>query len=241
MELFDSSEARKNVENVLDRETMEALYDLSGDGHFDLLHGFVKDGKESKVAVAERERGGEKQLLAVKLYVVEASNYEDMQKYLIGDPRFEGIKTDKRNVVFNWARKEFRNLEKARDLGVPAPEPVAVEKNVLLMEFIGEEFSPAPRLKEVDLENPEVALDRLVDYMRKLWNEGDMVHGDLSAFNVLLWDERLRPIDFSQAVLEAHPRSGELLRRDVKNVSDHFRRQYDMAVSEEEILEQVQG
>ncbi|MDY6761650.1 MAG: serine protein kinase RIO [Candidatus Nanohaloarchaea archaeon] len=237
MELFDASEARKNVENVLDQDTMEALYDLAGDGHFDVIGGFVKDGKESKVAVADK---GE-ELRAVKLYVVEASNYRDMEQYLVGDPRFEGIATDRRSVIFNWAKKEFRNLEKARHLGIPAPEPVAVEKNVLVMEFIGQEYRPAPKLQEVDLENPEVALDRLPSYMQTLWQDAEMVHGDLSAFNVLLWEEQLRPIDFSQAVLKAHPRADELLRRDVENIADHFRRQYSMAVEEAEILDTITG
>lgn len=235
MELFDSSEARKNVENVLNRETMEALYDLSGDGHFDLLHGFVKDGKESKIAVAEKD--GE--LLAVKLYVIEASNYQDMQQYLVGDPRFEGIKTDRRSIVHSWARKEFRNLDKTRELGIPAPEPIAVEKNVLLMEFIGQEFSPAPKLQEVDLENPEVAAERLFDHMETLWKEGELVHGDLSPFNVLLWKERLRPIDFSQAVLKAHPRAEEFVERDVENLSNHFERRYGLGLDREKIVENI--
>ncbi|MDY6769361.1 MAG: serine protein kinase RIO [Candidatus Nanohaloarchaea archaeon] len=237
MELFDSSEARKNVENVLDRDTMEALYALSDDGRFDVLRGFVKDGKESKVAVAERD--GE--LLAVKLYVVEASNYEDMAQYLRGDPRFEDLAGDRRSVIEAWARKEFRNLEAARDAGIPVPEPVAVEKNVLLMAFIGQDYRPAPRLQEVDLENPGTALDRIVEYMRTLWRDAEMVHGDLSAFNILLWDEQLHLIDFSQAVPRRHPRAGELLRRDVTNICDHFRRAYDMAVEDDEIRDRITG
>lgn len=235
MELFDSSEARKNVENVLNRETMEALYDLSGDGYFDLLYGFVKDGKESKVAVAER--GDE--LLAVKLYVIEASNYRDMRQYLNGDPRFRNVKKSKRDIVFSWCQKEFRNLQKAEDAGVPVPHPVAAEKNVLLMEFLGAEFRPAPRLQDVTLENPRTGLDRLVDHMAALWQDAGMVHGDLSAFNVLLWEERLYLIDFSQAVLTAHPRADELLDRDITNVADHFRRRYDLAVDEAEMRERI--
>ncbi len=237
MELFDSSEGRKNVENVLNRETMEALYTLSDEGHFDLLRGFVKDGKESKVAVAEKGDN----LLAVKLYVIEASNYRDMEQYLVGDPRFEGIKTDRRNVVFNWARKEFRNLQLARDLGIPAPQPHAAEKNVLVMEFLGQDFAPAPKLQEVDLENPAVAFDRLVGHVETLWKEGGLVHSDLSAFNVLLWKQQLRLIDFSQAVLKAHPRAEEFLRRDVENICNHFARRYDMAPQAGDIAEQILG
>lgn len=241
MELFDDSEARKNVENVLNRETMEALYDLSDAGHFDLLHGFVKDGKESKVAVAEREGPGGTEYIAVKIYVVEASNYHDMEQYLRGDPRFDDTGRDRRSVVFSWCRKEYRNLEIARGLNIPAPEPRAAEKNVLLMEFLGEDFRPAPRLQDVDLENPGTALDRVVEYMRRLWQDGNLVHGDLSPFNVLLWKERLNFIDFSQAVLESHPRSRDLLDRDVHNVAEHFRRAYGMDVDGDDIRDRILG
>ncbi len=240
--LWEDSEARKNMENVFNRDTLEALFDLSEDGHFDVLHGIVKDGKESKVCVAEKFNDSEQSTyLAAKIYAVEASNYQNMRQYLFGDPRFEGIKRNRRSIIFNWCKKEFKNLRKAQSIGLNVPESVAFNKNVLLMEFLGEDYRPAPRLNELELANPEAALDYLVDAMDNLWNKEKLVHGDLSAFNVLIWDSKVHLIDFSQAVLSHHPQAEELLERDVDNVLNHFRKTYDIDRDTEEVLDDIIG
>lgn len=235
MELFDSSEAKKHMMGVFDEETLEALYTLADDGVFDVLHGFVKEGKESKVCAATKDD----ELLAVKIYLVETSNYRNMQDYLTGDPRFRGIASNRRAVVFNWCTKEFKNLERARAANVTAPNPIAYEKNALAMEFVGEEYRPAPRLQERAVENPKTALDILIGYMERLWNEEELVHGDLSPFNVLVWAGQLYLIDFSQAVLKAHPRAEEFLRRDVETVVDHFERRYDVSRDVETVVTRI--
>lgn len=238
--IWEDSNARKNYENVFNEETLRALFDLADDGYFDILHGFVKDGKESKVCVAEKQhRGGESEFFATKIYTIEASNYQNMQQYLIGDPRFKGIKTNRRSIVFNWCKKEFKNLKKAQSIGLAVPEPVAFEKNVLLMEFLGENFRPAPRLNELVLENPDTAADVLIEVMQKLWQEENMVHGDLSPFNVLVWQGQVYTIDFSQAVLKHHPMAEELLERDIKNVMNFFEKQYEISRDRDKIKETV--
>lgn len=241
-EIWEDSEARKNFSNVFNQDTIESLFDLADDGYFDVLHGFVKDGKESKVAVAEKQhRDGENTFFAAKIYVIEASNYESMQQYLHGDPRFEGIKTNRRAIVHNWCTKEFKNLSKAADIGITAPEPVAYEDNVLLMEFLGEDFRPAPRLNEIELENPAYAFDVIVDVMERLWQDAELVHADLSPFNVLVWHQQLYTIDFSQAVLNHHPRAEEFLERDAVNVANHFRKQYGIDRDPAEIMDSIIG
>src|SRR5207237_3159853 len=56
--------------------------------------------------------------------------------------------------------------------------------------------------------------------------DAELVHGDLSAFNVLWWHERPVIIDFSQAVdAVVHPAARDLLRRDVERTAGYFRRQ----------------
>lgn len=241
-DIWEDSNARKNYENVFNRETLKALMKLSEDGYFDVLHGFVKDGKESKVAVAEKQhRGEESEYLAAKIYTIEASSYENMRQYLFGDPRFKGIKNNRRSIVFNWAKKEFKNLRRAEDSGLTVPQPAAFNKNVLLMEFLGENFRPAPRLHELELENPETALDQIIDAMQTLWQDTGLVHADLSAFNTMLWDQQLYLIDFSQAVLTHHPRADEFLERDIKNVCDHFENQYGIYKDRDDIRPRITG
>ena len=55
--------------------------------------------------------------------------------------------------------------------------------------------------------------------------EVDVVHGDLSAFNVLWWRERPVIIDLSQAVdAVTHPAARDLLARDVERTASYFER-----------------
>lgn len=235
MELFDDSEAKKHMKGVFDRSTMEALYDLADDGRLDVLKGFVKEGKESKVCIAEKDD----RLIAAKIYMVAASNYRRMQDYLVGDPRFEGIRQNRRDVVFTWCSKEFKNLRKVRHAGIDAPAPLAFERNVLLMEFLGDGYQPAPRLEDVMLDNPATALDILLDAVETLWQEEDMVHADLSPYNVLVHAGRPYLIDLSQAVLRAHPRAEEFLQRDVETLLNHFRRKYDVDRDADEVVTRI--
>jgi RIO kinase 1 len=107
------------------------------------------------------------------------------------------------------------------------PPPVEQIENGYRMAFIGDGDSAAPRLADVELD---------VVTARRVWRELqrdiqrmldlDLVHGDLSAFNILWWHERPVIIDFSQAVdAVMHPAARELLRRDVDRTAAYFRRQ----------------
>lgn len=236
-DIWEDHEAEKNFENVFNEETLRALYDLADDGHFEVLHGFVKQGKESNVCVAETKEG---EAVAVKIYVVEASNYEEMSTYLLNDPRFQGISDSRRDIIFNWCAKEYKNLMKAEHAGVDAPRPHGFEKNVLVMDFLGDDLRPAPRLKDVELHEPERELEHIVEQMRLLWQEEDLVHGDLSEYNVL-WYRKPHLIDFSQGVVGSHPLSDELLERDVANLVNHFNKRYGLDRQNEDILSTIRS
>jgi len=232
---YADPDLQKNFENVFNERTLRALFRLADEGYFEVLHGFVKLGKESNVCVAE---DGDGNMLAVKIYMVESGAYRDMRKYLLQDPRFEGIKDQRRDIVFAWCRKEFKNLMKATRSGVHAPEPVAFDENILLMEFLGEGMDPAPRLQDVRLEEPRRELDAILEEVQRLWQEESLVHGDLSEFN-LVWHDRPYLIDFSQAVLQAHPLADELLERDVGNLVRHFRKEYALDLDEEAVIKSI--
>ncbi|MCJ7450255.1 MAG: serine protein kinase RIO [Candidatus Nanohaloarchaeota archaeon QJJ-9] len=236
-EFWSDPELKKNFENVFNKTTLKSLYDLSDKGFFDVLHGAVKDGKESKIFVAE-DSDGEK--LAVKIYTIEASNYDEMTKYLFNDPRFEGISDKKRDIIFAWCKKEFKNLKKANRIGLNAPNPVAFNRNVLMMDFIGEGFKPAPKLNEVRLEEPEREFKFLIDQLKKLYAEENLVHGDMSPYNIL-WHRKPYLIDFSQAVLSSHPLADDLLERDLKNLVEHFNKEYSLSKDLKEVISFVRS
>ena len=121
--------------------------------------------------------------------------------------------------------------------GVLCPEPKAFAGNVLVEEFIGEDFSPAPRLADIREFDAEKVWEEVLDSVKKLFSAG-LVHGDLSEYNILLLNETPVLIDFSQAVLLSHPNAGEFLQRDVKNICNFFRK-HGLNLEEENILAEI--
>jgi len=211
----------KVEQSVFDDATFAAIYKLVQDGYIDAFGGPISTGKEANVYEA---LGAEDRDVAVKIYRINASNFQEMRAYLEGDPRFEGIGSDKKKVVLAWTKKEFANLRRARQAGVRVPEPIAVERNVLVMELVGLVEDRARRLAEVNVENPETAFEVVREYMRRLYGAG-LVHGDLSEYNLIIHDGELVVIDLGQAVTVHHPNAEDFLRRDCRNVASFFTRQ----------------
>ncbi len=211
----------KVEQSVFDDATFAAIYKLVQDGHVEAFGGPISTGKEANVYEA---LGGEGRDVAVKIYRINASNFRQMREYLDGDPRFEGIGSNKKEVVLAWTRKEFANLRRALAAGVRVPAPVAVERNVLVMELVGLVEDRARRLAEVRVENPETAYAVVREYMRRLHRAG-LVHGDLSEYNLIVHEGALYVIDLGQAVTVHHRNAGEFLRRDCRNVTAFFARQ----------------
>jgi RIO kinase 1 len=228
---------RKTELSVLDIPTLETLYKFSKRGLLKALGGPISRGKE---AVIFHGIGAEEEELAIKMYKVSTSNFNVMLDYIIGDPRFENIKRDRRSIVSIWARKELKNLKRAFDVGIGVPKPIAVDKNVLIMEFIGRDGVAAPRLRDVpvhilktDFELEEL-LSRIVSYIQIMYEKGTMVHADLSEFNILMkgYVERefggleveIEPviIDMGQSTLLQHPNANEFLLRDVRSIVTFF-------------------
>ena len=227
-EAFDEFRKRiKNVESlkveasVFDDATLAAVYKLVQDGHVAAFGGPVSTGKEANVYEA---LGPDDTEVAIKVYRINASDFQQMREYLTGDPRFEGIGSDKKKVVLAWVRKEFANLRRAMRAGVRVPEPIAVERNVLVMDLVGHAEDRARRLAEVTVENPQTAFEVVREYMRRLYAAG-LVHGDLSEYNLIVYEGELFVIDLGQAVTVHHPNAGEFLERDCRNVAAFFSRQ----------------
>ena len=206
--------------SVFDDATFAALYKLVQDGHIDAFGGPISTGKEANVYTA---LAGE-QTVAVKVYRINASDFEEMGEYMEGDPRFESLGGDKKSIVIAWVRKEFANLRRARLAGVRVPDPAAVERNVLVMEYLGTEQGRGKRLGEVHIENPDTAYEVVREYVRRLYDAG-LVHGDLSEYNIIVHDSQLYVIDLGQAVTFHHPNSEDFLERDCRNVANFFHRQ----------------
>ena len=220
----------KVLENVFDTRTLMNLYALASKGVIDSLGGSISTGKEANIFYATR---GE-DFLAVKIYRVTSSNFKAMQDYLNGDPRFGSVKGTRRAIISTWAKKEFRNLTRAEEAGVRVPHPFFVRENILILELIGQDESPAPQIRDVDLgEEAKAAFEKLSEYISVLYNRAGLVHADLSEFNVLYDAGETVLIDMGQSVTLDHPMAGQFLERDILNVSRYFKKKYNIGSSDE--------
>jgi RIO kinase 1 len=244
-EQIKDAEQFKVSASVFDDATYGALYKLVQDSYVDAFGGPISTGKEANVytalggTAAADALGVERPEVAVKIYRINASDFREMGEYMEGDPRFDGIGNDKKSVVTAWVRKEFANLQRARRAGVRVPVPLAVERNVLVMEYLGTDRGRAKRLGEVHVENPRTAYEVVREYMRRLLSAG-LVHGDLSEYNVVVQDSQLYVIDLGQAMTVHHPNHGEFLERDCENVAAFFARQ-GVDTSGEELLADIRS
>lgn len=136
----------------------------------------------------------------------------------------------KRLVHDNWVKREYFMLEKLFELGAKIPRPVARLGSAVLMEFLGDDSGPAPRLSDVRLtkEEAETAFESIMETMNIFWEFG-IVHGDLSEFNILWWDETPYVIDFPQAIdKRTHPHHRGMLDRDLQNLAKYFGKYFEV-------------
>jgi RIO kinase 1 len=239
MLIHDFSSERATLEEVFDRSTLMVIYSLLNTGVIDELHGVVSAGKEARVYWGKNKEGKE---LAVKIYLTSSAEFKKgMLKYIEGDHRFKGVKRDTRSLIFTWAQKEFRNLEQAAKAKVRVPKPIVVKNNVLIMEFIGENGESAPSLKEQLPRNPERVYRVVLTYLERLYRKADLVHGDLSEYNIMVWKGQPVLFDMSQSVPTSHPLADSLLRRDLENVNRFFSRLGVKVLPADEVVRRIVG
>lgn len=214
------------VDEVFDNFTVKTIIELHRKGVLSKISGVVSAGKESKVYLGYDKAGTP---LAIKIYLISSAEFKkSMYKYIIGDPRFEGLKLkDMRSLILAWARKEYKNLVRMYEAGVKVPRPVACLNNVLVMEFLGEDRQRYPLLVEVFQELTEEELyliyKLVVKELEKIVCNAKLVHGDLSEYNVVIKPNLdIAIIDVSQAVDINHPNALDFLKRDVENIYRFF-------------------
>jgi len=199
--------------------------------------GILKTGKEADVFLLRRGVPGTDRscLLAAKRYrSAEHRLFHRDSEYLEGrrvrESRASRAMANRSSVgremiAVQWANAEFSALCQFHQAGVAVPYPVQVLGTEVLLEFIGSpDGTAAPRLAETGLRGIELASlwRQLVQAMATLAGLG-LAHGDLSAYNLLVYDGRLIMIDTPQVVdVIANPRGADFLDRDAANVSRWF-------------------
>jgi RIO kinase 1 len=231
------SEDYQVIEEVFDKPTLMVIYDFMNKGTIDEIHGVVNAGKEARIYWGKDPAGNE---LAIKIYLTSSAEFKKgMLPYIEGDQRFAHVRRDTRSLIYTWAQKEFKNLRRAREAGVNVPEALAVQKNVLIMEFIGKKGERAPLMKETALKNPKKVFTLVLTYLKRLYRKAGLVHADLSEYNIMIWKAKPVIFDVAQSVLVSHPMADKFLRRDLENLHKYFKRQVPDILSVDEIYERI--
>ncbi len=206
--------------------------------------GKVKGGKEANVYCCAAHPSTGLDLIAAKVYRPRMfRNLRNDARYRQGravmdedgkavNSRREALAMQK-NTRFGqelrqvaWQETEFQTMQLLHEAGADVPRPLVQNNNVILMEYIGVERSPAATLNQVTLEPAEAQriFERLVGNLT-IMLACHRVHADFSAYNVLYWEGQFKIIDFPQAVdPRRNPEAFALFARDVERLCQYFAR-----------------
>ena len=204
----------------------------------------VRGGKEASVYRCAARPGYEVDLLEAKVYrprqfrqLRNDKMYREGRAILTSDGK-EAKETDHRLMRAigkksdfgvqvehtSWLMYEFNTLKALYNAGAAVPKPYAVAENAILMGYVGDDEMAGPTLSTVELDRNE-AKDLFAETMRnvELMLVHGMIHGDLSAYNILYWEGKITLIDFPQ-VTNSHGNSQShfILKRDVERVCSYF-------------------
>jgi len=234
----NSKEARKVMDEVFDRLTLSVIFKLSCEKRIASVDYPISTGKEGNVFRITTPDGEHR---AMKIYRTSNNTFKNIAKYIEGDPRFKGLSGNIRKLVYAWATKEFKNLCRMEAAHVRVPHPHRFLKNVILMDYLGDENMAAPQLRTVRLEEPNKVYREIVMFMKRMYQKARLVHGDLSEYNILFHEGKPYIIDCGQAMVTDHPNAVDFLKRDIKNINRYFRSLNVKVWSDQTVLRYVQG
>jgi RIO kinase 1 len=210
---------RKVQDEFFDHATLLAVSRLVSQGEFEALDYPISTGKEGGVFRASGPSG----FRAVKIYRVGNAVFRRLPQYAMQELMREASARNFARLVFAWTRREHTILRKLSSAGVRCPTPYGFLRNVLVMEFIGTDGLPAAPLQESIVADPAALHADLLAQMRTMVERANLVHGDLSPYNILMHEGRAVFIDVAQAVPADHPEARRLMERDLKNFARYFR------------------
>jgi RIO kinase 1 len=209
---------------------------ITDHGAVDYELGVLKTGKEADVFLIERAVPGTDRavILASKRYrSAEHTQFNRAGDYMAGRgaKRSRDVRAMAKRTTFGleqaagrWAAAEFDALKRLHNAGVAVPYPVQVLGREVVMEFIGDGRTAAPRLAETrpDADELDSLWEQACESLRRMTELG-FAHGDLSPYNTVVHDGRLVVLDLPQVVdIYANPLGMGFLERDVENLGSWF-------------------
>lgn len=209
------------------------LKPLMDDGIIDAVVRPLLSGKEAQVYLVERDE----RLLAAKVYKDRAersfknkSSYTEERKVRNSrDQRAmskRSSKYGKKRDEAIWNSAEADTIFALHKAGVRVPVPHGFFDGVLVMECVMDDGgTPAPRIADCTFTRAQ-AMEVFDDIIQQvvLMLCADVVHADLSVYNILFDGQRPVIIDFPQSILASRNRNArQILLRDVANITAYFK------------------
>jgi RIO kinase 1 len=210
----------------------------------DILH-MVKGGKEASVYLCTSGQAVQAPYLAAKVF--RPRQFRNLKKdhlYRLDREVLDEsgnrivdlgmLKAQRKRSVYgeqirhqSWLAHEFQALKTLHAAGADVPQPYEMNENAILMGFIGDELSAAPTLNTVRLKRGEVRpLYERILHNVEIMLDNEIVHADLSAYNILYWQGEITLIDFPQVISPSRHRSGyQIFRRDITRLCEYFNHQ----------------
>ena len=223
---------RKTEDMVLDNRTKVVLFKLLKRDILHEINGCISTGKEGNVYIGVRGANAPEdwpQEFAIKIYKTCILKFKDRDRYVSGEMRFQhkaGSRNSRKSVIL-WAEKEFRNLSRLNNSGIPSPRVLLVKANIIFMELITDDENkfPAPCLRDANLTLDEYRniYKQLCFYMREIYHKCNLVHADLSEYNILIKNKMPIIIDVGQAVEQDNMNATVFLRNDIAVITKYFK------------------
>ncbi len=212
--------------------SLYSLWRLVRSDKVSMLGKKMGEGKESIIYNCYSEKYGE---CVLKFHKVGYSSFKKVkEKRDYGTLHFTVL-------MVRSAKNEFKALKKLYGY-VSVPKPYDWEGNAVLMELID-----AKELFRVRLENPKDVLEMIIEDVKTMYSLG-IIHGDLSQYNILVNPEGVWYIDFPQHIDlnevdtdEERKVADEILRRDVENVINYFKKTYRIEKDINSVLKYIKG
>lgn len=233
--LFDKKEREnerilEDIQSCKMSDATRAIMDGLQIAHkIETLNGVIGHGKESTVlhATGRDHEDLPEQEVAIKIFNsnsnVAFKTRDTYNKSKCPSYKFDKPKS-KSDSLNKWAERGFKNLKLLRRENINCPDAISLKKHVLVMSFLGSNASPSPQLKDAHLDDTQLrnSYEQVVDIMCRMYKNCELIHGDLSEYNLLWHQDQVYVIDVSQSMFSSHPNANFFLYRDCENILDFY-------------------
>ena len=197
----------------------------------------VNSGKEATIYTAHLHEAP----LIVKMFRQQNTSHNKQKRRKTGNPQTRAA---------SFALAEFTRMRRAYSAGMNIPTPAQKINNVIIMQFIGQDWIPAPQLRNAHLEQPEEMLDEIIEQMRLMYQKAKLIHGDFSEYNILVHQNKPVIIDFPQAIdmsligniSERNiGKNLQVLKKDIQTIKEYFEKAYNLTFDFDEVYSYIAG